>query len=118
DRLAGRSLEHEQKAVLRRLRDDVDASAVSFDRQKLWGLRQVVVPEIVMHQLLVPEPLAGAGVQRDERIAEQVVARTIAAEEVVARAAERDEDDAVLLVDGHLAPVVHAAGRAVSVFGP
>src|SRR5690606_41573310 len=71
-----------------------------------------------MHQLLVPEPLAGAGVQRDERIAEQVVARTIAAEEVVARAAKRDEDDAVLLVDGHLAPVVHAAGRAVSVFGP
>ena len=57
----------------------------------------------------MPEPLAGPGVNRDERVGEQVVALAIAAVEVVARTPEPEKCDAVLLIDGELAPVVPAA---------
>src|SRR5438552_9901154 len=71
-----------------------------------------------MHQLVMPDALAGACVERHERVAEQVVARTIAAIEIEARAAEADERDAPTLVDGGLAPVVDAAGLLVSLGRP
>ena len=48
-------------------------------------------------------------VERDEAVAEQVGALPVAAVEVVLRAAGRDVDDAALLVDRLLAPVVGAA---------
>src|SRR5690606_27111671 len=52
------------------------------------------------------------------RVAEEIVAGPRPAIEVVARAAERYERDSVPLVDGELAPVVHAARRPVSLFRP
>src|SRR6516225_2898861 len=71
-----------------------------------------------MHQLVMPDAFAGARVERYERVAEQVVARTIAAVEIEARAAEADERDPPLLVDGGLAPVVNAAGLLVGLWRP
>src|SRR5206468_1773213 len=71
-----------------------------------------------MHQLVMPDPLASARVERDERVAKQVVARTIAAVEIEARAAEADERDAPLLVNRELAPVVNAAGILVGLGRP
>ena len=47
-----------------------------------------------------------------------VLAVAVAAVEVVARRAGRDVDDAELLVDRHLAPVVHAAVVAEALLGP
>src|SRR5215212_6421114 len=57
----------------------------------------------------MPEPRTGAGVQGDDRIAEQICPFAIAAVEVVLRAARRYIDDAALLVDRLLTPVVGAA---------
>src|SRR5207248_4533964 len=111
-------LEDEQEAVLRRLRDDVDIAPALADGQQLRRLGQVVVPQIVMHQLVMPDAFAGARVERHERVAEQICARTIAAIEIEARAAEADERDATLLVDGGLAPVVDAAGLFVGLRRP
>src|SRR5262245_38418495 len=71
-----------------------------------------------MHELLMPEALARARVERDGRVRVEVVARAVAAKEVVARGAERDEHDPVRLVDGQLAPVVDAAGRRVPFLRP
>ena len=118
DRLAGLPIEDVEEPLLRRLRDDLARLAVLADRQQLGRLRNVPVPEVVVNELLMPDPLAGAGVDRDERVGEQVVALAIAAVEVVARAAEADERDAVLLVDGELAPVVPAAADLLVAFRP
>src|SRR5262245_48420834 len=71
-----------------------------------------------MHQLVMPDAFAGARVERHDRVAEEIVARTIAAVEIEARAAEADERDAALLVDRELAPVVNAAGIPVRVGWP
>ncbi len=40
--------------------------------------RQIHVPDVVMHGLEVPEILAGLGVQRHDRVAVEIVARTVA----------------------------------------
>ncbi len=71
-----------------------------------------------MDGLEVPQAPAGLRVERDEAVGEQVVAGAVAAEEVVARRADRDEDDAVFLVDRELAPVVTATGRRERRRGP
>ena len=60
---------------------------------------QVVVPDVVVHELPEPLHLAGCRVERDQRIAIEVVAVIAAAPVVVADLLDRDEDDAALLVD-------------------
>jgi hypothetical protein len=54
-------------------RDDVDVASILAKRQELWRLRQIVVPEIVMHEPKVPQPLARACIERHQAVAEQVV---------------------------------------------
>src|SRR5262245_28559248 len=83
-----------------------------------WPTAECPSPEIVVNELLMPDPLAGASIDRDERVGVQVVAFAIAAVEVVTRGAESDERDAVLLVDRELAPVVHATADLVMAFRP
>ena len=78
----------------------------------------VVVPEVVMHRLEMPEPLAGARVERDQAIAEEIRARPVCAVEIVGRRTGRHVDDPALLVDGELAPAVRAADVLVRVLRP
>ena len=47
------------------------------------GGRQIVIPEIVMHDLEVPLHLSGFGIERDDGIAEQIRARAVAAVVVI-----------------------------------
>ena len=60
---------------------------------------EIVVPDVVMHELLVPLPLAGRDVDGDQRGAVEVVARPVDADVVAAGDRHRDVDDAALLVD-------------------
>ena len=110
DRLARHAIEHIQQAELRGLRDDVDRLAVVLHGQQLRTGDEIVVPQIVMQQLVMPEALAGAQVEREQRVAEQVVPFAIAAPEIERRRAEREISDAALLVDRELGPRVRAAG--------
>src|SRR6185369_9210311 len=103
-RLSGLPFEDVDESEFARLRDDVDVAAVLLQREQLRRLRQVVVPQIVMHELVMPEALAGPRIERNETVREEIVANPIAAIEVEARRAERNERDAVLLVDCELAP--------------
>ena len=57
----------------------------------------------------MPEPLAGAGVDGDEALREQVVARPVPAVVVVGRGRQRQVDDAQLLVAGGVGPHVGVA---------
>ena len=79
---------------------------------------QVVVPQIVVHGLEVPHPLAGGGAQRDDRVREQVGAGAIGAVEVRARRAHRQEDEPALEIGGDRRPHVGGAGVAPAVVLP
>ena len=98
--------------------DCVDAAAVVPDGHQLRRRDVVEIPQIVMDRLEMPQPLARARVEREQAIGEEVRAVPIGAVEVVRRRAGRDVDDAPVLVDRHLTPVVRAADVLVGVFRP
>ena len=118
DRLARHAVEHVEPAGLARHDDDVAVAPVLADGRQLRRRAGIQVPEIVVHELEVPQPLAGARVERDDRRAEQVGADPVGAVEVVGGRAERDVGDAARGVDRHLAPVVGAADVLPRVLRP
>ena len=77
-----------------RPRDDFAVAAVVADGGELRRRARVDVPEVVVHDLEVPQALAGARIERDDRRAEQVGADAIGAVEVVGGRAERNVGDA------------------------
>ena len=109
ERLAGLAVEQEDIARLRHLRDGVDLLAVVRDRDQVGIDRQIVVPQVVMQRLKVPDALARPGVESDRAVGEQVVAMPVAAVEVEGGRSESGEDQAALHVDAEPAPGI---GRA------
>ncbi len=118
DRLSRYTIEHIQQPEFRRLRDDVDRLAVVFHREQLRAGDQIVVPQIVMKDLVMPEALARPQIECEQRVAEQVVAFAIAAPEIEGRRAGREISDAARLVDGKLGPGVGAPSRLPRVWRP
>ena len=86
--------------------------------KRMGGNRHVQVPEVVVHRLEVPHQLTGQGIDRDDRVGEQVVPRSIEAVEVVVGRAERHVENAPLLVDGEEAPGVGPADVAPGIVEP
>src|SRR5262249_33342884 len=117
-RFAGHAIEHVQKTGLARLRDDIDRLAAVRDGQELRRGRVVVVEDVVVDHLEVPDAPAGPGIQRNQAVAEEIRARSIGAVEVVFRTARRDVDDAAGGVDRELGPGVGAADRLPRVLRP
>jgi hypothetical protein len=66
--------------------------------------RGVVVPDVVMDLLVVPLELPGLQVERHDRGCVEVLAGAAAAEEVAARVAGGDVEEAELRVDGGRLP--------------
>jgi hypothetical protein len=58
----------------------------------------------VVDQLIVPAPLAGTKIDRDQALGEQVVPRTVTAVVIASRQFDRHVDQAELFVDAHLRP--------------
>ena len=84
--------------------------APGLDQGRLRG--EVVVPDVVVHELLIPLDLAGVHVDREQRIAIQVVAVVRPPVIVVADLFDRHEQQAPLDVHGEDAP---QAGRVLRV---
>ncbi len=82
--------------MLGRLHDSGDPLAVHGDVDRLRRVRVVVVPDVVVHQLEVPNAFAGFHVERDQACSVEVVSKAIAAVVVVGRRVGRYEDQAAL----------------------
>ena len=127
-RRAGLAVQDEHEAGLADLRERGNRPAVLPDVDQTRRGRQVVVPHLVADVLEVPLQLAGQRVERDGRVAEQVVAGPIAAVVVHARTADRHVDEAALLIDGQrerpdvvagaILPAVVAPGVVTDFAGP
>ena len=96
-------------SLLGDLRHRLDAPPVDRHVDEVGRRGQVVVPDVVSGDLVVPDPLARADVQADQRVAEQVVAVPVAAVVVVGRRAEGQVHVAQLLVGAHQRPHVGVA---------
>ena len=106
---ARRAIEHEQETVLRDLRQRFDRATVDGDVDQDGRGRQVVVEQVVVHGLEMPDALAGLRVQRDDGAAVEVVAEPVAAVHVVRDAARRHVDEAELVVGAERRPDVAGA---------
>ena len=110
ERLAGLTVEEEDVSGLGDLGDGIDASALVADGDEVRRGGQVAVPEVVVDHLVVPDAVAGAGVEGDEGICVEVVSDAVAAPEVEGGGTGGAEDEAALLVEGEAGPDVGAAG--------
>src|SRR4051794_25014719 len=79
---------------------------------------RVVVPDIVMDRLEIPQQLSAGSVCRDNGRAEQVVSRPVCADAVVVGSSEGHVEDASLLIDGHISPDIHAGTLLPTVAAP
>ena len=111
-RLAGRAIEHEDVAQLRRLRERGHAPAGpgKVEQHRLRG--DVVVPDVVMDGLEVPAGLTGRSVERDDGARVVVEAVPVAAVVVRRSVSGRHVDQAEFGVEGQNRPGV---GRSASV---
>ena len=75
---AGLAIEDVEKSLLGRLRHRLDRPAVHGDVDQDRRARDVVVPDAVVDELIVPDALAGLQFDGEQRFGEQVVAGTMA----------------------------------------
>src|SRR5687768_6163102 len=59
ERRARMTVEQEDEAALRNLRDGIDAPAVSRDRDEIGSGGEIAIPQIVVHRLIMPEAEIG-----------------------------------------------------------
>ena len=111
NRFAVAAVEDKDQPCLARLDQRRDLLAVMNDIDERRLRRQIGIPEIVMHGLEIPLHLAGRGIHRDQRIAEQIRARTIAPIAIIAGRAESSSAEFRFACLGEGAPDVHS--RAV-----
>ena len=93
ERRPGEPIQHEHTPHLRRDRDR-GCAVLPREEGRLRG--DVVVPEVVVHDLKSPDELAGGRPQGDDRVGPPVVALADAAVVIRARAPRRDEDESAL----------------------
>ena len=118
ERLARLAVEDEHVARFRGLGDGVHHAPAPLDGDEHGCLWQVAVPQVVAHDLVVPDALSGGGSQREHAVAEEVGAVAVAAPEVPRRRAGRQEDEPARVVDADPAPRVRAADGLPRVGGP
>ena len=79
NRLTGHTVEDIKETSLARLHHRLDGFAIDHDLPQCRRADSVILPKIVMDHLKVPYPLAGAGIQTDERLGVDVVAEALSA---------------------------------------
>ncbi len=104
-----RSIEDVDPTGLARLGDRFafDSAVVEVEQHDRRG--RVVVPDVVMHLLVMPAVLSGLRVERDDRRREQVVALADRAVVVGPRIARAEVEEAELGIDGRRIPNRRAA---------
>jgi len=115
---AGAAIQDVDIAELRHLRDRLDRSAVPLHRDEVGRRGKVPVPHVVPDALEMPDALAGAGVERQHAVGEQVIAVAVDAVEIERRRAGGGEHHRVLLVHRDAGPGIRAADERVGVRRP
>src|SRR5204863_829924 len=98
ERFARFAIEHPDETFFSRQRDDVDHLAIVADAQKHWRGRVVVVPNVVMDHLEVPDEFSGTRIECNQAVTKEVGPGSIGAVEIVFRACGRNEDHTAFLV--------------------
>jgi hypothetical protein len=95
---------------LRGLRERRDLTTTTVHREEHRLRRHVVVPQVMVHHLKVPNHLPGRRAQRDHGIREQILSESLAAEKVRACASRGNEDEVARRIGADDRPRIRGAG--------
>src|SRR5439155_3754278 len=109
ERLAGATIEEEAIGGFGALGDSFDFLAINLHFADDGRTGSVMVPQVVMNRLEMPEALAGAGVQGEGAVGKKVVAFSISAPEIGGNRAGTAEEDAVFRVERKSTPRIGGA---------
>ena len=115
---AGNAIKHEQQAVLGPLRHRVDSFATVGHSQKNRRTRQVFVQQVVVYDLVMPQPLSRRGVEGDQGVREEIHPMTMAPVEIGFRRLGGDVYNSTLFVQRLTGPWHEASGGLVGLGGP
>src|SRR6185312_17302865 len=118
ERLTRYAVEHPQETLFARLRHGIDHLAVVAHSDQFRGGRHVVIPDVVVDHLEMPQPLSGSGIEGEQTIAKEISSLAVGAVKVVLGAGGWYVNDGALLVDGQFAPTIGASHPFPGVFGP
>jgi hypothetical protein len=117
-RQAGLAIEDEEMTSLRGHAQRCDGPAILVPAEEDWRRRDIVVPEVVVDRLKMPDAYPGIRPQCHDRVGEQVIAQSLTAKVVVARAAGRDDHEVPRRVGNDQRPGVGTARACRAVVLP
>src|SRR3972149_2432174 len=117
-RLARLPVEDVEKRRLARLYDRADSFAVHGDVSEGRGSDGVVLPDVMVHHLEVPDFLPGLRVQGHEAVRVQVFSGTVAPVVRRGRGGQGNVDVAQLFVGGNATPGAEVPGALPRLFSP
>ena len=117
--LTRRAIEDEHVGGLADRRERGQRAAVALDVDEHGRVRQVEIPQVVVHGLEVPAIPTRRGIDGDDGIAEQIAAGPVAAPVVAGRARHRHVENSTRRVERHVVgPDVGARAVAPAVIEP
>ncbi len=109
DRFARHPIEHEREGLLRQLDHGLDWRTIHGDVGEDGSGRQVIVPQAMVNELVVPDTLTCFSVHADQALSVQSVAEPMPVVHVARRAAQRKIDVPQLFVGADHRPQVGVA---------
>ena len=106
---SGRAVEDERERLLRELHDRLDRLSIDSDVGEDRSRRQVVVPQIVVDDLIVPRTFAGQASDAHERVGKDIVTEPVPTVHVAGRRRQRQIGQPLLLVGADERPQVRLA---------
>src|SRR5262252_8688230 len=107
-RLSSDSIKHKHEPGRVDNHNGRNGHAIAMNIDEGWRSLGIVVPDIVVDHLEIPEQFSGCRLCGDDRRAKEVVAGPVGADAIVVRSPERHIDDAPLLINGHVTPDIDA----------
>ena len=118
DRLTRHAVEHIGVALLGELHERFHGTAVDRHVHQRRSGREIVVPDVVVRDLVVPDAPSGLEVDGDNRIGEQIAAEAVTAIVIVGRRFDGQIGVAELGIDRDRRPHAGVAGVGVGVLLP
>src|SRR6185369_15128720 len=110
NRFASHAIENKGVPGLSYLCYRFDLPAVYLDVAEHRRGRQIIIPDAVVHRLIVPDSLARFGFKTEKALGVEVVSQPVSTVPVIGWRAERNIDITQVFVRAHQRPVVGIAG--------
>ena len=108
--LARHAIKHEGKPLFGHLHNRFDGFSVDSDVGQDWSGGQIIIPQIVMDQLEMPDTFTGFCLQAHQTVAEEIVAEPVPAIHVACRRRQRQVDITEFFIGTEIGPGVNSAG--------